>query len=143
MGRLTNLNPAAPIAHPVTVVQQQVSAPAQISLLANNWFDLGILNDVNSGDTESIFITSLYIQYITAGQTHPYWQYAGVLPISPVFWKAAGTPLVKYVDMEGHAETDFTLSFKLGVGQKNRMVQLFFPISLSARLVRATFIRLR
>ena len=144
MGRLTNLNPAAPIADPVTVVQQHVNAPGQISLLANTWFDLGIWNNLNSGDSESLFAAIIYIQYTSGGQTYPYWQYAGATLISPIWWKASGAQLVKYIDLEGHATTDLTLSFRLGLtGQGSRMVQLFFPVALTARLVRASFVRWR
>lgn len=141
---LTNLNPAVPIADPVTVVQQHVNPPAQISILANTWFDLGIWNNLNSGESESLFAAIIYIQYTSGGQTYPYWQYAGATLISPIWWKASGPQLVKYIDLEAHAATDLTLSFRLGLtGQGSRMVQLLFPIALTARLVRASFLRLR
>jgi hypothetical protein len=141
---LTNLNPVAPIADPVTVVQQHVNPPAQISILANTWFDLGIWNNLNSGDSESLFAAIIYIQYTSGGQTYPYWQYAGATLISPIWWKASGAQLVKYIDLEAHATTDLTLSFRLGLtGQGSRMVQLLFPIALTARLVRASFLRWR
>jgi hypothetical protein len=132
------------LALPVTIVQQHVSPPAQISILANTWFDLGFLNNVNSGNSDSLFAMSLYLQYISGGETFPHWQHAGAALIAPIWWKVSGAQLVKYIDMETHGgHVDYTLSFRLGFGQGNRMVQLYFPIALSARLVRATFIRLR
>lgn len=178
MGRLTNLNPTAPIADadlpasiardaefiaadtahatavdphpnryqsllPVTVVQQRVSAPAQITILTGNFFSLGTLSNLNSGESESLFIMTLYIQYIIAGSTHSYWQYSGCCLLSPIWWKAGGGQLVKYIDMEAHNSDDFIVSFRLGVsGQGSRMVELSFPFSLTARLIRATFIRI-
>ncbi|MEG4066248.1 hypothetical protein QUA42_02650 [Microcoleus sp. Pol11C2] len=132
------------LALPVTVVQQSVAAPAQISILANTWFDVGTFNNVNSGSSDSLFAMSLYVQYTSGGTTQDYWQYAGAAVISPVWWKAGGAELVKYIDMEGHNSVDFALSFRLGIdGQGGRMVQLYFPLNLIARLVRASFVRLR
>jgi hypothetical protein len=128
---------------PVSIVQQQVNLPAQISILANTWFNLGVFGNVNPGNAESLFAMSLFVQYVTAGETAPYWQYSGACLISPIWWKAGGTQLVKYIDMEAHNGIDFILSFRMGMTQSDRMVQLYFPISLAARLIRATFVRLR
>ncbi|MEG4109007.1 hypothetical protein [Microcoleus sp. S13_C5] len=128
---------------PVSIVEQRVNAPAQISLLANTWFSLGILNNLNSGNSESLFAMSLYIQYVISGVTQLYWQYSGACLISPVWWKAGGAQLVKYIDMEGHNSVDFIVSFRLGIdGQGNRMVEIYPQLSLSACLIRATFVRL-
>jgi|SRR5919199_1217432 hypothetical protein len=127
----------------VSIVQQSVSSPAQIAINANTWFDLGVLNNVNPGDSESLFAVSVLVQYITSGQTYSYWQHSGACLISPVWWKAGGAQLVKYVDMEVHNGTDYTLSFRLAMTQANRMVQLYFPVALTARFVRSTFVRLR
>jgi len=129
---------------PVSIVEQQVNPPAQISLLANTWFSLGILNNLNSGNSESIFAMSLYIQYMISGTTQLYWQYSGGCLLSPIWWKADSVQLVKYIDMEAHTGNDFNLSFRLGAGtQGNRAVELYFPFSFSARLIRAIFVRLR
>ena len=129
---------------PVTIVQQQVGPPGQISIIANSWFSLGTLNNLNSGNSESLFLAALYIQYVALGTTNTYWQYSGSFHVSPVWWKAGGAQLVKYVDMEAHDGNDFILIFRLAAGgQGSRMVELFFPFAFSARLIRATFIRLR
>ena len=128
---------------PVTIVQQQVSAPAQISIIANNWFSLGIFPNLNSGVAESLFAMSLYIQFTASGSTNSHWQYSGAVLLSPIWWKVSGGQLVKYIDMEVHNGVDFTASFRLGLsGQGSRMIELFFPLSFTARLIRATFIRL-
>lgn len=137
-----NPHPQYQLQLPVTTIQQSVPAPAQITIPANTWFDLGNWNQLNSGASESLFAMSLYLQYISGGQTQPYWQYSGAALISPNWWKASGAQLVKYIDLEGHAATDITISFRLGLtGQGSRMVQLFFPFAVSARLVRASFVR--
>lgn len=128
---------------PLTIVQQHVSAPARISINANTWFSLGDLPNLNSGSSESLFAMSLYIQYTdSSGNTNPWWQNAGACLISPIWWKASGGQLVKYIDMESHAKIDYTMSFRLSLaGQGSRAIELFFPIALTARLIRATFIR--
>jgi hypothetical protein len=127
---------------PVTIVQQQVSAPAQISISANSWFSLGTFPNLNSGSEESLFLASLYIQYTASGTTNSHWQHSGSFSFSPVWWKNSGGQLVKYIDMEAHANVDYTVSFRLGLsGQGSRMVELFFPIPLTVRLIRAKFIR--
>jgi len=137
-----NPHPRYQLALPITIVQQQVSVPAQISIIANSWFSLGTFANLNSGNEESLFLASLYIQYTASGNTNSHWQHSGSFSLSPVWWKASGAQLVKYVDMEAHNGVDYTVSFRLGLtGQGSRMVELFFPISITARLIRTKFIR--